>query len=111
MRVYDPAKAGIDAGALCGLPDTGITATDDRDALINADADVVLYMGKVETDTPAASRTSVTCSASGKNVVATGSRFVHPRSLDASLADGIETLAVHGNSSFLGLGSVPRLRR
>ena len=51
VRVYDPAKAGIDAGALCGLPDTGITATDDRDALINADADVVLYMGKVETDT------------------------------------------------------------
>ena len=33
VRVYDPAKAGVDAGTLCGLPDTGIIATDDRDAL------------------------------------------------------------------------------
>lgn len=52
VRVYDPAKAGVDAGSLCGVAETGILTTADRDAIIDTDADVVLYMGKVETDTP-----------------------------------------------------------
>jgi 2,4-diaminopentanoate dehydrogenase len=107
VRVYNPAKAGADAGSLCGLPDTGITATDDRDALINADADVVLYMGKVETDTPGCFADVCDLLASGKDVVTTGSRFIHPRSLDDSLADGIESACRAGASSFLGLGLFP----
>lgn len=107
VRVYDPAKSGIDAGALCGLPDTGVTASDDRNELINTDADVVLYMGKVETDTPGCFADVCDLLASGKNVVATGSRFIHPRSLDNSLADGIEDACRKGNSSFLGLGLFP----
>jgi 2,4-diaminopentanoate dehydrogenase len=75
VKVYDPAKAGVDAGALCGLPDTGLLATDDRDAVINAAADVVLYMGKVETDTPGCFADVCDLLASGKDVVATGSRM------------------------------------
>jgi 2,4-diaminopentanoate dehydrogenase len=107
VRVYDPAKSGIDAGALCGLPHTGLTASDDRKELINTDADVVLYMGKVETDTPGCFADVCDLLASGKNVVATGSRFIHPRSLDESLADGIENACRAGGSSFLGLGLFP----
>ncbi len=44
-RVYahSESKAGLDAGALCGRPDTGITATRDIDALLSCGADVVLY--------------------------------------------------------------------
>jgi hypothetical protein len=107
VRVYDPAKAGSDAGSLCGLPDIGVIATDERDALIQADADVVLYMGKVETDTLGCFADVCDLLASGKNVVATGSRFIHPRSLDDSLADGIEQACRAGGSSFLGLGLFP----
>lgn len=107
VRVYDPAKSGVDAGELCGLPLTGVTATDDRDAVINADADIVLYMGKVETDTPGCFRDVCDLLASGKDVIATGSRFIHPRSLDAGLADGIESACRAGSSSFLGLGLYP----
>lgn len=107
VKVYDPAKAGVDAGALCGLPDTGLLATDDRDAVINAAADVVLYMGKVETDTPGCFADVCDLLASGKDVVATGSRFIHPRSLDESLADAIEDACRAGDSSFLGLGLFP----
>lgn len=107
VRVYDPAKAGIDAGSLCGLPEAGILTTDDRDAVISTDADVVLYMGKVETDTPGCFADVCDLLASGKNVVATGSRFIHPRSLHASLADGIENACSTGGSSFLGLGIYP----
>jgi len=107
VRVYDPAKAGVDAGTLCGYAEAGILTTADRDAIIDTDADVVLYMGKVETDTPGCFADVCDLLASGKNVVATGSRFIHPRSLHASLADGIEKACRTGRSSFLGLGLYP----
>jgi hypothetical protein len=51
VRVYDTAEAGIDAGTLCGRSEIEILATADRRELIDADADIVLYIGKVETDT------------------------------------------------------------
>lgn len=107
VRVYDPAKAGVDAGTLCGAAEAGILTTDDRDAIIGTDADVVLYMGKVETDTPGCFADVCDLLASGKNVVATGSRFIHPRSLHAELADGIENACRAGGSSFLGVGLYP----
>jgi hypothetical protein len=107
VRVYDPAKAGVDAGVLCGLASAGVQSTDDRAALIAAEADVVLYMGKVETDTPGCFRDVCDLLASGKNVVATGSRFIHPRSLDVGLAEDIESACRSGGSSFLGLGLYP----
>ena len=107
VRVYDPAKSGVDAGALCGSAATGVVTTDDREAVINTDADVVLYMGKVETDTPGCYADVCDLLASGKNVVATGSRFIHPRSLHDSLADAVETACQTGHSTFLGLGLYP----
>ncbi|MBP1821603.1 hypothetical protein J3E61_005225 [Mycobacterium sp. OAE908] len=107
VRVYDPVKAKVDAGVLCGVGETGVVTTDDRDAVINTDADVVLYMGKVETDTPGCFADVCDLLASGKNVVATGSRFIHPRSLHESLADDIEKACRTGGSSFLGLGLYP----
>jgi hypothetical protein len=107
VRVYDAGKAGIDAGTLCGVSEAGVLASADRDTIIGTDADVVLYMGKVETDTPGCFADVCDLLASGKNVVATGSRFVHPRSLHESLADGIEKACRTGGSSFLGLGLYP----
>lgn len=107
VRVYDPAKSGVDAGELAGVRSAGVVTTDDRQALIDTEADVVLYMGKVETDTPGCFRDVQDLLASGKNVVATGSRFIHPRSLDAGLADSLESACRAGNSSFLGLGLFP----
>ena len=42
VLVYDPAKAGLDAGALCGLPPTtGVLATTDKDEILALGADVV----------------------------------------------------------------------
>lgn len=107
VRVYDPAKAGIDAGELCGSSTVGLLTTDDREAVIATDADLVLYMGKVETDTEGCFTDVCDLLASGKNVVATGSRFIHPRSLHESLASGIEDSCRAGHSTFLGLGLYP----
>lgn len=44
VLVYDPAKAGLDAGALCGLaPTTGVMATTNKDDIIALNADVVVH--------------------------------------------------------------------
>jgi 4-hydroxy-tetrahydrodipicolinate reductase len=44
VRVYDTAKEGVDAGALCGEPVTGVLATIDRDAVLKLAADCCIYM-------------------------------------------------------------------
>lgn len=44
VLVYNPAKNGIDAGALCGEAATGILATTDRDAILKLEADCCIYM-------------------------------------------------------------------
>jgi hypothetical protein len=44
VLVYDPAKAGQDAGALCGLPPTtGVLATSDKDEILAIKPDVVVH--------------------------------------------------------------------
>ena len=43
VYAHSAAKAGQDAGALCGRPDCGITATSDIDALLATHADTVFY--------------------------------------------------------------------
>lgn len=43
LYAHSPDKVGVDAGALCGRPDTGVIATDDIDALLALKADTVLY--------------------------------------------------------------------
>jgi 4-hydroxy-tetrahydrodipicolinate reductase len=44
VLVYTPEKDGIDAGELCGEGPTGITATTDRKAILDLDADCCIYM-------------------------------------------------------------------
>ncbi|MFA5885253.1 MAG: dihydrodipicolinate reductase [Acidimicrobiia bacterium] len=47
VLVYDPAKAGVDAGSLCGEDPTGVLATADRAEIHALAADCVLYMPRV----------------------------------------------------------------
>ena len=44
VRVYDPAKDGVDAGELCGEGPTGVLATTDRDAVLALEAECCIYM-------------------------------------------------------------------
>jgi 2,4-diaminopentanoate dehydrogenase len=44
VLVYDAKKNGVDAGALCGEPPTGIAATTDRTAILAVGADCAIYM-------------------------------------------------------------------
>jgi hypothetical protein len=44
LYVSSPDKVGKDAGALCGLPPVGLSATNSVDELVALSADCVLYM-------------------------------------------------------------------
>jgi hypothetical protein len=73
LFVYSEAKVGLDAGALVGRPSTGVTATDDKAAILALEADVVLHAASkgfaVNTNTD----DIVALLASGKSVVTTTS--------------------------------------
>ncbi|MGV9674136.1 NAD(P)H-dependent amine dehydrogenase family protein [Nocardia sp. NPDC003482] len=43
VYAYSADKAGVDAGTLCGRPETGVVATTDIDALLALGADTVVY--------------------------------------------------------------------
>ena len=77
-KVYSDAKHGVDIGELVGRAPTGIRATTDADALVELDADCVIY-------TPRNGDLNEVCRllASGKNVATTVFLFYPPRLPDA----------------------------
>ena len=102
LWVHASDKAGKDAGALCGRPDTGVIATNSVEEVIALDADCVLYMQQgLDVD--------VLCRilASGKNVVSSRFEFLHPPSMDAGMRERLEAACNEGNSSLYGTGSSP----
>ena len=102
LWVSSPDKVGQDAGALCGLPDTGVKATSDAAALIATPADCVLYMRQgCDWDEVAA------LLASGKNVVSTRGEFHNPATMDPARRQQIEEACARGGTSIYSTGSSP----
>lgn len=102
LWVSSPEKVGKDAGALCGLPETGIKATNSAEELIALDADCVLYM-RQGTDY------DELCAllASGKNVVTTRGDFHYPPMMDPENRARIEEACATGGTSIYSTGSSP----
>jgi 2,4-diaminopentanoate dehydrogenase len=102
LWVHSPDKAGRDAGDLCGLPPTGVLATNDVAAIVATPADCVLYMRQgTDIDELCALLES------GKNVVTTRGDFHHPRTMDADVRARIEAACHAGNTSIYSTGSSP----
>lgn len=102
LWVHSPDKAGRDAGDLCGLPPTGVLATNDVSAIVAIPADCVLYMRQgTDIDELCAMLES------GKNVVTTRGDFHHPRSMDADIRARVEAACTAGNTSIYSTGSSP----
>jgi 2,4-diaminopentanoate dehydrogenase len=102
LYVYSDAKAGRDAGDLCGVGPTGVIATRDIEDIVALRADCVLYMGdRADID--------VLCRLleSGANVVATRSEFHRPASMDPSARERIEASCQRGRSTLHSTGSSP----
>jgi hypothetical protein len=119
VKVYDPAKDGIDAGELCGEAHTGIAATTDRAAVFGLNANCVLYMPRAAGTPPARIGLTipeviddvVTLLESGTNIITTVTDFHaggHPRLGEEGLAR-IRAACERGNSSLYANGTDPGL--
>ena len=102
VYVTSAAKSGRDAGDLCGLPPTGVTATSDVGEILALGADCVLYM-------PAATDLDQVCAilAAGTNVVTTRGEFHHPGSMPPADRERVEQACAEGGTSIHSTGSSP----
>ena len=102
VYVASPGKVGRDAGDLCGLGPTGVTATDEVDQILALEADCVLYMQQ-------GYDVEVICRllASGRNVVATTGGFHHPESMDPAVRARVEDACTQGGTSIHSTGVSP----
>jgi 2,4-diaminopentanoate dehydrogenase len=106
VLTYNPDKHGVDAGDLCGEPQTGVVATTDRGAIQALGADCVLYM-PMQTDL------DDVCAllAAGTNIVTTRGDFAvdgfrlgdagRARVLDACNAGGTSVYATGSSPGFI----------
>ena len=102
VYVYSDAKAGRDAGDLCGVAPTGVFATRDLESILALRPDCVLYMAdRADID--------VLCRLleSGANVVTTRSEFHQPAGLDPEVRERIDTACRKGGASLHSTGSSP----
>lgn len=107
VLVYDTAKAGIDAGAMCGLPPTtGVLATTDKDEIVALGADVVVHAASkahaVETNAEDICRLL----AAGTNVVTTTS-YNHLPTYGADTETAFVQACQQGGSRFHAAGENP----
>jgi 4-hydroxy-tetrahydrodipicolinate reductase len=102
LYVHSEAKAGRDAGELCGLGRVGVAATRNVDEIVALGADCVLYM-REGCDFDEVCRLL----ASGANVVSTRSEFHDPASLDPAVREKIEDACRRGGTSIHSTGSSP----
>lgn len=102
LWVSSAAKVGKDAGELCGLPATGITATNSAAELIATPADAVIYM-RQGTDW------EEVCALleSGKNIVTTRGDFHNPARMDPARRSQVEAACRKGGTSIHSTGSSP----
>lgn len=110
VLVSGPAKAGIDAGELCGTAPTGVIATDDVDAIVALEADAVLHMplpSLVHGDDPGRDVDDF-CRllASGKHVVTTVG-YMYPKVHGPEVHGRILEACAAGGSCFHGTGANP----
>lgn len=71
VLVHSDAKAGVDAGELCGIDPVGVAATTDIDAILAMDADCVSYTATGDLRPHEAVGDMCRILESGKNVVST----------------------------------------
>ena len=102
LHVHSEAKAGRDAGELCGLDPVGVAATRGRDAIIAARPDCVLYMQEgYDADDLCALLQA------GINVITTRGEFFNPGKMDPALRARIEAACRRGGASLHATGSSP----
>jgi 2,4-diaminopentanoate dehydrogenase len=103
VYVTNPEKVGKDAGDLVGLPETGVLATDDVEAILAMEADCVLFAPSMMTPP-----IDMVCRllASGKNVISPAGPFL-PNQWFPEHAERVAAACEEGQSSFHPCGIHP----
>ncbi len=103
--VHNDAKAGRDAGELCGIAPVGVVATQDPAAMLAGDADAVVYAAGANLRPLEAVEDMVSILRAGKNVVSCSVvPLVFPDGVDAAFTDPLRNAAVDGGVSFFTTG-------
>ncbi len=103
--VHSDAKAGRDAGELCGIAPVGVVATRDPAALLAGDADVVVYAAAANLRPLEAVADMVSILRAGKNVVSCSVvPLVFADAVDAAFTDPLRQAAIDGDVSFFTTG-------
>jgi hypothetical protein len=105
---YSAAKVGCDLGELAGIEPLGVLATNQRDRILEMDADCVLYMPIGEGKLDIVVGDICQLLASGKNVVSTAlTALIYPRAAGRDVADRLDAACKAGQTSFHATGIQP----
>ena len=104
--VYGLKKAGRDAGDLARRGTTGVLATNDRQAIIDLAADVVLHCPRITLPYEALVDDVAALLESGKNVVSIAG-FHWPQAHGPAYASKLHDAAVRGGATLAGVGVNP----
>jgi 4-hydroxy-tetrahydrodipicolinate reductase len=108
LWVHNPEKVGRDAGDLVGLPPTGITATNDADALLALHADVLSHNATGDLRPQEAVDEMCAFLESGTNVVSTSVvSLLHPPAAERRVVERLERACGAGGSSCFTSGIDP----
>jgi hypothetical protein len=106
VYVSNPRKVGVDAGTLVKRPETGVLATNDVEAILALDADVVIHTPLILPPYERQNEEVARLLASGKNVISTNGFYrpdIHGAGYSAPLLAAAET----GNATLAGSGLNP----
>lgn len=105
LVVHSDAKAGRDAGELCGVAPVGVVATQDPATLLGGEADVVVYAAAANLRPLEAVEDMVSILKAGKNVVSCSVvPLVYPDAVDSAFAEPLQQAAAAGGVSFFTTG-------
>ena len=106
VLVYSPDKVGQDAGTLVGRPPTGVLATDDKDAIVALDADLVLHAASKAFPNNTNSDDIVALLESGKDVITTTS-YNHLPTFSPEVAERVDAACRRTGTRFHAAGEHP----
>lgn len=108
LWVHSDAKAGRDAGELCGGAPVGVPATQDAEALLVLDADCICYTANSDLRPGEVVEDLCRMLATGKNVVNTSYvPLLYPAAAGEGVLDQLEAACQAGGSSFYTSGIDP----
>jgi hypothetical protein len=104
--VYSADKVGVDAGVLAGRDVVGVVATDDRNAILALDADVVLHAASKGHGVNTNLDDIVALLESGKDVITT-TTYNHLPTYGGDAGERIAAACARGSSRFHAAGEHP----